>query len=172
MGSITLQLDTNAVHSLFPEGSEAEVHLRNAVVAEVTRRTFAKNTEMPDDLAKAFTHAAQKHVDGMEKAMTAALHSHQVQLMKESQLGHFSAPDHWSRSTPIFSLSAEMKEKIALEVRHQFAVAYRAELELQLPAMLEKYLKPDAFTAYIDKRMKVLLDSEVGNRVTALLAVK
>ncbi|MBS49922.1 MAG: hypothetical protein CMN60_21355 [Sphingobium sp.] len=40
--SIQLKLDTNAVESLFPEGSEVRVQLQNAVIAEMTKRLYDK----------------------------------------------------------------------------------------------------------------------------------
>jgi hypothetical protein len=169
--STTLQLDTNALMSLFPEGSEFRLQLRNVVVAEVTKRTFAKSTAMPYDIAEAFTKAAKNYVGQMEQAMTAALQSHTVTLMKDSNIGTFTKPEHWSRSLPEFKLSQEMKDRINAEVRHQFATTYKEVIAEQLPAMLEKYIKPEMFTEYIDKRMKALLDSEVGKRVAALLEV-
>lgn len=150
-----IQLDTQAMEALFPEGSEARVELQQAVLQNIIDRNFLK---MPvDHVAKACAEAAK------------AIKLPDVRAMAEAEMQKLTTRTGWNgpaKATPAFAVhireAAENEVQTAVNLAVSNAIA---QIDKAINERVEQHL--GYFAAKVKNLIEEKLDTTAAQALNA-----
>lgn len=150
---LTIKLDTNAVRSLFPEGSDARVELQRAVMANIAK-----------DIGRSV---------GVDHALMAELQAVAERAGKQAMDDYIAKKGTWL--DPQYALTDQIRARVTKLVREQMDGEIRSVVLGELKAIEDKILDriTKQLNEYADHNMSKITETyiqqAVRNRFSAAL---